>query len=124
MMDRVKFENLVDQAIRDLPAEFRKKLENVVVIVEDRPSEEFLNDMEITSGDTLFGLYEGTPLTERGFDTIFSRQVEAFGNPGDVLIVFSTSGKLIRRLGTGGTLDSPWAMLKAPGRAEQRLPCR
>jgi predicted Zn-dependent protease with MMP-like domain len=56
MMDRVKFENLVDQAIRDLPAEFRKKLENVVVIVEDRPSEAFIDDMEITSGDTLFGL--------------------------------------------------------------------
>jgi predicted Zn-dependent protease with MMP-like domain len=69
MMDRVKFENLVDQAIRDLPTEFRKKLENVVVIVEDRPSEEFLDDKEITSGDTLLGLYEGTPLTERGFDT-------------------------------------------------------
>jgi D-sedoheptulose 7-phosphate isomerase len=27
-----------------------------------------------------------------GFDTIFSRQVEAFGNAGDVLVVFSTSG--------------------------------
>ncbi len=66
-MDRVKFENLVDQAIRELPAEFRKKLENVVVIVEDRPSEEFLDEMEIPSGDTLLGLYEGTPLTERGF---------------------------------------------------------
>src|SRR5215831_4017128 len=69
MMDRVKFESLVDQAIRELPAEFRKKLENVVVIVEDRPSEQLLDDIEITSGDTLFGLYEGTPLTERGFDT-------------------------------------------------------
>ena len=27
-----------------------------------------------------------------GYDTIFSRQVEAFGNAGDVLIVFTTSG--------------------------------
>ena len=27
-----------------------------------------------------------------GFETVFSRQVEAFGNAGDVLIVFSTSG--------------------------------
>jgi D-sedoheptulose 7-phosphate isomerase len=27
-----------------------------------------------------------------GFDAVFSRQVEAFGNAGDVLIVFSTSG--------------------------------
>jgi len=69
MMDRVKFENLVEQAIRELLTEFRKKLENVVIFVEDRPSEEFLDDMEITCGDRLFGLYEGTPLTERGFDT-------------------------------------------------------
>ena len=69
MMDRVKFESLVDQAIRELPPEFRKKLENVVVIVEDRPSEEFLDDMDITSDDALLGLYEGTPLTERGFDS-------------------------------------------------------
>src|SRR5215469_6262652 len=68
-MDRVKFKNLVDQAIRELPAEFREKLENVVVIVEDRPSEEFLDDLDIPSGHTLFGLYEGTPLTERGFGT-------------------------------------------------------
>jgi predicted Zn-dependent protease with MMP-like domain len=73
MMDRVKFENLVDQAIRELPAEFRKRLDNVVVIVEEGPSQDLLDDMEIPSGDTLFGLYEGTPLTERGFDTPLHR---------------------------------------------------
>jgi D-sedoheptulose 7-phosphate isomerase len=27
-----------------------------------------------------------------GYDSVFSRQVEAFGRPGDVLIVFTTSG--------------------------------
>ena len=68
-MDRTKFEKLVEQAIQQLPAEFREKLENVVVIVEDSPSGEVLDRMEITGSDTLFGLYEGTPLTERGFDT-------------------------------------------------------
>ena len=73
MMDRVKFESLVDQAIRELPEDFRKRLENVVVIVEDRPPEEFLDSMEIPPGHTLFGLYEGTPLTERGFDTPLHR---------------------------------------------------
>src|SRR5262245_10348750 len=65
-MDRRKFEALVDQAIQELPKEFREKLENVVVIVEDYPSDEILDRMEIPPGDTLFGLYEGTPLTERG----------------------------------------------------------
>ncbi len=28
-----------------------------------------------------------------GYDAVFSRQVEALGNPGDVLVVFSTSGE-------------------------------
>jgi len=65
-MNRNNFEQLVDQAIRELPAEFREKLDNVVVIVEDYPSEEILERMEIPPDDTLFGLYEGTPLTDRG----------------------------------------------------------
>ena len=65
-MNRAKFEKLVDESIQELPAEFREKLENVVVIVEDYPSEEILERMEIPRGDTLFGLYEGTPLTDRG----------------------------------------------------------
>jgi len=68
-MDRKRFEKLVDRAIDELPAEFREKLENVAVIVEDRPSAELLDEMEIPPGDTLFGLYEGIPLTERGFQT-------------------------------------------------------
>ena len=65
-MDRRKFEVLVDLAIQELPAEFREKLENVAVIVEDNPSDEILERMEVPPDDTLFGLYEGTPLTDRG----------------------------------------------------------
>jgi hypothetical protein len=68
-MERRKFEKLVEQVIQQLPTEFREKLENVVVIVEDSPSDELLDRMEMSDDDTLFGLYEGTPLTERGFDT-------------------------------------------------------
>lgn len=64
-MDRKAFEQLVGDAIDDLPAEFREKLKNVAVIVEDYPSEELLEQMEVPPGDTLFGLYEGIPLTER-----------------------------------------------------------
>jgi D-sedoheptulose 7-phosphate isomerase len=33
-----------------------------------------------------------------GFESVFARQVEAFGNPGDVLIVFSTSGNSVNLL--------------------------
>ena len=68
VMDRERFEKLVDAAIAELPDEFQEKLTNVVVIVERRPTRALLEEMEIPPGDTLFGLYEGTPLTERGFE--------------------------------------------------------
>ncbi len=63
-MDRSSFEQLVQQSLRRLPRRFKKKLENISIEVEDRPSAELLRDMGITSG-TLFGLYQGVPLTQR-----------------------------------------------------------
>jgi len=66
-MERKAFETLIHEAVRDLPAEFRNKLENVVIIVEDYPSEGLMKQMGLSPDDTLFGLYEGVPLTERGF---------------------------------------------------------
>jgi predicted Zn-dependent protease with MMP-like domain len=70
-MHRDQFEKLVYEAITELPEEFRTKLANVAIIIDDRPSAELLERMEIPPEDTLFGLYEGVPLTERGFDSPF-----------------------------------------------------
>ena len=67
-MHRSRFEQLVNASIAELPDEFKAKLTNVVVIVERRPPKKLLDEMDIPPEDTLFGLYEGTPLTERGFD--------------------------------------------------------
>ena len=66
-MNRTEFENLVRDAVQELPEEFREKLENVAIIVEDYPSAELARQMDLSPEDTLFGLYEGVPLTERGF---------------------------------------------------------
>ena len=66
-MDRRAFEALIGDVIRELPEEFRKKLNNVAIIVEDYPSAELIERMSLGPDDTLFGLYEGVPLTERGF---------------------------------------------------------
>jgi predicted Zn-dependent protease with MMP-like domain len=66
-MDRKRFESLLTDAIGELPDEFRDKLRNVAVIVEDYPSRELLERMEVPEDETLFGLYEGVPLPERGF---------------------------------------------------------
>jgi predicted Zn-dependent protease with MMP-like domain len=64
-MTRERFTRLVEQALSEIPAQFREAMANVAVVVEDEPSRELLNDLDMEPGDTLFGLYQGTPLTER-----------------------------------------------------------
>lgn len=67
-MTRERFERLVADALDSLPRRFRTHLRNVAVVVEDEPSPDLLEEMEIPPGETLFGLYHGTPLTERPWD--------------------------------------------------------
>ena len=64
-MTREKFTRLVEEALQEIPRRFRDAMKNVAVIVEDEPSQELLDEMEMEPGDTLFGLYHGTPLTQR-----------------------------------------------------------
>src|SRR4051794_14520493 len=67
-MTRERFEKLVEDALKEIPKRFRKEMRNVAVVVEDEPSLELLAEMEVDEGDTLFGLYQGTPLPERSWD--------------------------------------------------------
>ena len=67
-MRRERFRRLVSEAIDSIPARFRQHLANVAIVVEDEPSPDLLAEMEIEPPDTLFGLYQGTPLTERRWD--------------------------------------------------------
>jgi len=84
-MERNRFQALVRQALDSLPEEFRAYLDNVAVVIEDRPPLELEPDDETGEGP-LLGLYEGHPLTERSFDfglalpdriTIFQANVES-----------------------------------------------
>jgi predicted Zn-dependent protease with MMP-like domain len=65
-MTRARFEQLVEEALRGIPRRFRDAMQNVAVVVEDEPPPHVLEDMEMEPDDALFGLYEGTPLPERG----------------------------------------------------------
>jgi predicted Zn-dependent protease with MMP-like domain len=62
---RNQFEKLVAEAIELIPARFRREMKNIAVVVEDDPSEELLEEMDIEPPDSLYGLYQGTPLPER-----------------------------------------------------------
>jgi predicted Zn-dependent protease with MMP-like domain len=58
-MSRERFEELVGDALDEVPNELLSLMNNVVFLVEDAPPD---------GGDDLLGLYEGTALTERGWD--------------------------------------------------------
>jgi len=66
-MRREEFEQVVSDALASLPRRFRKAMTNIAIIVEDEPGPDLLEEMDIEPPDTLFGLYTGTPLTERGW---------------------------------------------------------
>lgn len=67
-MERAEFERLVAEALSDIPTRFRHAMQNIAIVVEDEPARELLREMGITPPDTLFGLYQGTPLPERAWD--------------------------------------------------------
>lgn len=95
-MTRKQFERLVAEALETIPRRFRRAMRNVAVVVEDEPAPELLAEMGIEPPDTLFGLYQGTPLTERPWDygnqlpdriVIFQRPIEdACGGDEDEII--------------------------------------
>jgi len=62
-MNRREFEHIVDEILSGLPLWVSDRIDNLSVVIEDRPSVE-----HDPSGDGLLGLYEGVPLSERGID--------------------------------------------------------
>ena len=69
-VSREEFEALVEKAVQDLPEEFQEAIDNVMVMVEEEPDDDDLEGVGIDPADPdrdeLFGLYQGTPLPERG----------------------------------------------------------
>lgn len=89
-MTRPEFEQIVWDAVDALPEAIRGRINNLELQVEYAPSPEELEDDD----DMIFGLYEGTPLTERdgSYDmalpdliTIFQDAHEAESNTLDAL---------------------------------------
>ena len=59
------FYQLVERTLDGLPPELSELLDNVAIVIEDWPDHSALNASD-GPDDTLYGLYEGVPLTERG----------------------------------------------------------
>lgn len=83
-MRKRDFEALVRRAVEDIPDQFLQIMENVDVQVRRQPAKRQLRAAQVGPGETLLGLYEGVPLTERrdygmvlpDVITIFQRPIE------------------------------------------------
>jgi predicted Zn-dependent protease with MMP-like domain len=84
-VDPNEFDKLVERALRRIPQRFRKRMDNVAIVVEPEPTRRQLLRAGVPPGGTLLGLYEGRPLPYRstfeGFSmpdriTIFQRPHE------------------------------------------------
>lgn len=61
-----EFEELVNKAFDHIPELYQKNLNNVAVTIADEPTPAQREKLKLRCNETLFGLYEGIPLTQRG----------------------------------------------------------
>jgi predicted Zn-dependent protease with MMP-like domain len=65
-MSEEEFKKIAVSVWDAIPDRFKKRVENVALLVEDEPSDAVRSEEELTDDETLLGLYQGIPLTERG----------------------------------------------------------
>lgn len=62
------FEKLVSRAIDRIPGPFQAAMENIAIVILDRPGPEAADLLDDEEGGDLYGLYAGIPLPERSAD--------------------------------------------------------
>ncbi|MDQ3488809.1 MAG: metallopeptidase family protein [Acidobacteriota bacterium] len=95
-LTREAFTRLVEEALTEIPRRFRDAMTNVAVVVEDEPPPHVLEELEVEPGESLFGLYQGTPLPERSWThgnalpdriSIYQRPIEEAADDHEDIIV-------------------------------------
>lgn len=77
------FESYIGQAMDEMPEQYMKHLNNVVITYEDEPTAEQRQKQKLRADQTLFGLYEGIPLNRRGagYNLVVPDKITIFKNP-------------------------------------------
>ncbi len=77
-----EFQRLIGQALTELPGEHVKNIRNVAILYEDVPTPEQREKLRLGGNQTLLGLYEGTPLSQRqGMTRLFPDKITLFKIP-------------------------------------------
>jgi predicted Zn-dependent protease with MMP-like domain len=106
-MTRDEFTRRVDQALAGIPREFREALTNIAIVIEDVPTPAQLAEFDLSPPETLLGLYQGIPLTERQWShepvlpdkiSLFQRPIED-ASEDDEDVVVAIGETLIHEIG-------------------------
>lgn len=100
-LSRKDFESLVQEALRGLPAQFRRRLQNVAIEIEEEPSNETLNSVGMTNDepDELLGLYVGRSIQQHSFfDTGGELPDRVYLYRGPILRICETKADAIREI--------------------------
>lgn len=73
-----EFDGIVKKAIQRIPVEIRQHLDNILISVKKRPSDEMIEDLDLADDEPLLGLFWGVSLADQSVtsptlypDTIF-----------------------------------------------------
>jgi predicted Zn-dependent protease with MMP-like domain len=67
LLHRDEFERLAEEAWEAIPEDIREHFSNVTIFIQDEPSTDDLEAGRVGPGHTLLGLYQGVPISKRGF---------------------------------------------------------
>ncbi len=79
-----QFQDIVDETVNTLPKEFSSKMENVDILIEDWPTPDEFEDIQLhPSKGLLFGLYRGVPKPKRGnnYSGVLPDKITIFARP-------------------------------------------
>jgi predicted Zn-dependent protease with MMP-like domain len=92
-----EFDQLVEQALAGVPEGFRRYLDNVVIVVEEEPTDEDYDETDTPDEDELFGIFRGSPYFERNRSVSeLPAQIALFRGP--ILRSCETRGEAVREI--------------------------
>ncbi|HEX6462092.1 MAG TPA: metallopeptidase family protein [Candidatus Saccharimonadales bacterium] len=82
-IDDHQFETLIATVMDELPSKYAENMNNVAITWAEEPTLEQRQKMKLRSHETLFGLYEGIPLTQRGggYNLVLPDKITIFKMP-------------------------------------------
>jgi predicted Zn-dependent protease with MMP-like domain len=77
-----EFQQLIDQALTELPGEHVKNIKNVAILYEEVPTPQQREELKLRNDQTLLGLYQGIPLSQRqGMTHLLPDKITLFKRP-------------------------------------------